>query len=86
MGPIVAEASLPQHVTVERQYNNKAMALKHEPPPLLAKLSYAAHIYGLQSFIFPYLWVREWKEYFYPPDGGPNIIKAYEVRPRMPIR
>jgi hypothetical protein len=60
--------------------------LKQEPPPLLAKLSYAAHIYSLQSFINPYLWVREWKEYFYPPDGGPNIIKRYEVRPHLPIR
>jgi hypothetical protein len=30
--------------------------------------------------------VREWKEYFYPPEGGPNIIKRYEARLHLPIR
>ncbi|KAB5585069.1 Alpha/Beta hydrolase protein [Coniochaeta sp. 2T2.1] len=72
--------------TTPPQDSEKGTGPKQEPPPLLAKISYAAHIYSLQSFISPYLWVREWKEYFYPPEGGPNIIKRYEARPHLPIR
>ncbi|OIW25608.1 alpha/beta-hydrolase [Coniochaeta ligniaria NRRL 30616] len=72
--------------TDPRKESHGQPALKQEPPPLLSKLSYAAHIYSLQGFISPYLWMRDWKEYFYPPDGGPNIIKRYEVRPYLPIR
>lgn len=71
---------------VPDQPPEKGAAVTHEPPPLLSKLGYAAHIYGLQGFIAPYLWLREWKEYFYPPEGGPNIIKRYEARPYLPIR
>jgi hypothetical protein len=75
-----------QDETGSVQPSEKDLHLKAEAPPLLAMLGYAAHVYSLQSFISPYLWVRDWKEYFYPPEGGPNIIKRYEARPQLPVR
>jgi hypothetical protein len=60
--------------------------LRQKVPSLLSKLSYTGQIYGLQGYLTPFLWYRDWKEYFYPPDAGPNIVKKYEVRPLLPVR
>jgi hypothetical protein len=60
--------------------------LPHPQPPFLSMLGMAAHIYGIQSYVTPLLWVRDWAEYLYPPEGGPNIVKAYECRPYLPVR
>lgn len=64
----------------------EASAPTKAPPPFFSKIAYATRIYGIQSFVTPVLWFNEWREYFYPPDGGPNIVKAYECRPNLPIR
>lgn len=55
-------------------------------PPFFSKVSYAAQIFSIQSFLTSALWVRGLKEFFYPPVGGPNIVKTYECRPHLPIR
>lgn len=61
--------------------------LKRAPqPPFLAKVGHATHIYTVQGFLAPVLWLRSWKEWFYPQDGGPNFVKAYECRPSLPVR
>jgi hypothetical protein len=76
----------PYPSTPEPEPGRPVESVRQEVPPLLSKISYASHIYGLQSYINPLLWLRDWKEYFYPPDGGPNIVKKYECRPFLPVR
>ena len=61
-------------------------ALRRREPPFSAKVSFAGHVYGLQGILRPLFWVQDWKEYFFPPPGGPNIIKNYECRPYLPVR
>lgn len=55
-------------------------------PPLLSKVSLASYIYGLKGMLAPFHWLRDWREYFSPPEGHPNIVKAYECRPSLPVR
>lgn len=63
-------------------------AAKKDPPPLVQKVALAAQVYGVQGVMETMLWFQGWREYFYPPGAGwgPNIVKAYEVRPRMGVR
>lgn len=63
-------------------------AAKKDPPPLVQKVALAAQVYGIQGVMETMLWFQGWKEYFYPPGEGlgPNIVKAYEARPRMGVR
>lgn len=60
--------------------------LKAECPPLGTKLGLAACTYGFKSTLALLARFRDWKEYFYPPEGGPDLVKRYEVRPHLPIR
>ncbi|KAK3317200.1 alpha/beta hydrolase fold protein [Cercophora scortea] len=59
---------------------------KSAEPSLLAKLSHASYIYTLKGILKPIFWLRDWSEYFYPPDSRPNIVKAYDCHPTLPIR
>ncbi|KAK0610180.1 Alpha/Beta hydrolase protein [Bombardia bombarda] len=59
---------------------------KCKAPTLLSKLSYASYIYAIKGAIAPLVWLRDWKEYFIPPEGAPNIVKTYECRPSLPVR
>ncbi|CAK7227467.1 hypothetical protein SCUCBS95973_006554 [Sporothrix curviconia] len=56
------------------------------PPPLAKKIEFVIHMYSLQAVLSVPLWVRGWREYFYPPSGGPDIVKAYACRPQLPLR
>ncbi|KAK4185623.1 Alpha/Beta hydrolase protein [Podospora australis] len=60
--------------------------LRRQAPSFFSKVSLAGYIYSVKGFLTPMLWLRDWREYFYPPDGQPNIIKTYECRPDLPIR
>lgn len=57
-----------------------------DPPPLYQRAGLAAQIYGLQGFMGTMLWFQDWREWWYPPQGGPDIVKAYEARPGMGVR
>ncbi|KAK3688979.1 Alpha/Beta hydrolase protein [Podospora appendiculata] len=59
---------------------------KSAEPSLLSKLSHASYIYTLKGILKPIFWLRDWTEYFYPPESRPNIVKAYDCRPNLPIR
>ncbi|CAN8104412.1 unnamed protein product [Discula destructiva] len=63
-------------------------AAKKEPPPLVQKVGLAAQVFGIQGVTGTMLWLKGWREYFYPPaaERGPNIVKAYEERPDMAVR
>ena len=60
--------------------------LKRQVPTFLSKLSFASYIYSLTGILAPFIWLRDYGEYFNPPDGRPNIIKTYECRPELPVR
>lgn len=70
----------------EREDQQTSAALRRHVPSLFSKLSFASYIYGIKGILAPMLWIRQWKEYFYPPGGQPNIIKKYECRLDLPIR
>lgn len=59
---------------------------KKDPPPLIQKVGLAAQVYGIQGVKGTIVWLQGWREYFYPPGHGPNIVKAYETRPGMGVR
>ncbi|KAK0649617.1 Alpha/Beta hydrolase protein [Cercophora newfieldiana] len=81
-------AETPEGAPAEQQEQEQdaGQVLRRQPPSLFSKLSHASFIYGLQGMVNSLLWVREWSEYFSPPDGGPNIVKTYECRPHLPVR
>ena len=59
---------------------------KREPLPLLWRIGMAAHAYRLRaSVVMPY-WLQSWGEYWNKIPGGPDFIKSYECRPRLPVR
>lgn len=59
---------------------------KKDPPPLIQKVGLAAQVIGIQGVMGTIVWLQGWREWLYPPGGGPNIVKAYEVRPNMGVR
>ncbi|KAL1876871.1 hypothetical protein VTK73DRAFT_9101 [Phialemonium thermophilum] len=76
---------------VDKQRNGSGASdgsalIKNEPPNIFFKIAYATHAYTVQGMLAPFTWIRDWKDYFSPPDGGPNIVKIYECRPHLPIR
>ncbi len=62
------------------------VGLKQGVPPLLSRLTYAAHICGVQSVLAPIRWYQSLGEYFQLPQGGPNYVKTYEARQHLPAR
>ncbi|KAK0724345.1 Alpha/Beta hydrolase protein [Lasiosphaeris hirsuta] len=68
------------------KHGEEGTGRRRETPALLSKLSYAGQIYSIRGFTAPGRWLRDWKEYFYPPVGAPNFVKTYECRPDLPVR
>ncbi|KAG6354568.1 hypothetical protein INS49_004586 [Diaporthe citri] len=64
----------------------RAGGVKKDPPPLIRKVGLAAQIYGIQGVMGTVVWFQGWREWLYPPNGGPDIVKAYECRPGMGVR
>lgn len=64
----------------------RAGGVKKDPPPLIRKVGLAAQIYGIQGVMGTVGWFQGWREWLYPPNGGPDIVKAYECRPGMGVR
>lgn len=60
--------------------------VKKDPPPLIRKVGLAAQVYGIQGVMGTVGWLQGWREWLYPPNGGPDIVKAYECRPGMGVR
>lgn len=60
--------------------------LINHQPPLLTRVVNGSLMYGVKGLMSPILWYRGWKEYFYPPDDRPNIVKTYDCRPHLPAR
>lgn len=60
--------------------------VKKDPPPLIRKVGLAAQIYTIRGAMGTVDWFQGWREWLYPPRGGPDIVKAYECRPGMGVR
>ncbi len=60
--------------------------LRRVEPTLMGKLAYATTIHTLTSILGLPQWYKGWKEYFYPPEGKPDIVKYYETRRWLPVR
>ncbi|KAH8881234.1 alpha/beta-hydrolase [Thozetella sp. PMI_491] len=73
-----------RHETVVHGRN--AQELKRGKPALLSKMAFASHVCSVQGILASLTWLQDWKEYFYPPDTRPNLIKKYEARRHLPVR
>ncbi|KAG8164010.1 hypothetical protein KVR01_005928 [Diaporthe batatas] len=60
--------------------------VKKDPPPLLHKVGLAAQIYTIRGAMGTVDWFQGWREWLYPPQDGPDFVKAYECRPGMGVR
>jgi hypothetical protein len=70
------------------QYNNRSEIRRHEwdAPPVIERAFHAASISMIQGLNVPVGVYRELRDMYYPAPGRPNIIKAYPIRRRLPIR
>jgi len=54
--------------------------------PILSRLYNGTTITTVQSVLTPLSYLQSWHAYFYPPAIQPSIVKAYDVRPHLPVR
>ncbi|KAK3390667.1 alpha/beta hydrolase fold protein [Podospora didyma] len=61
---------------------------RHEwdAPPVIERAIHAASVSMIQGLTVPVVLYRGLRDMYYPPPGRPDIIKAYPVRRRLPIR
>ena len=55
-------------------------------PPVVERAIHAAAVGVIQGISAPMGMLRELRDFYYPPPGRPDVIKAYEIRGRLPIR
>lgn len=71
---------------IQLRSRRKLRGAKKDPPPLIQKFGLAAQVASIQGLMGTIVWLQGWREWLYPPGGGPNIVKAYEVRPNVGVR
>ncbi|KAK4224099.1 Arylacetamide deacetylase [Podospora fimiseda] len=76
----------PQQQQDQQQITEIDKTSRRHAVPFFSKLSRASYLYAIKGITAPLIWFQEWREYFNPPDGRPNIVKSYECRPELPIR
>ncbi|KAK3352445.1 alpha/beta hydrolase fold protein [Lasiosphaeria hispida] len=61
---------------------------KHEwdAPPVIERALHAASVSVIQGLTVPVELYRGLRDTYYPPPGRPDIVKAYPVRRRLPVR
>lgn len=57
-----------------------------DAPPVIERAIHAASVSMVQGLQVPVELYRGFKEVYYPPPNRPNIIKAYPIRKRLPVR
>ena len=84
--PIATPRSVPRTTTRIGGAGRTTKKVIRKPATRGEVTLYGAVIYTVQAMWgFPQ-WYRGWKEYFYPHSSKPNIVKAYGVRPSLPVR
>jgi hypothetical protein len=72
---------------IER-HNSRSEIRRHEwdAPPVIERALHAASVSMIQGLNVPVGVYRGLRDMYYPAPGRPNIIKAYPIRRRLPIR
>jgi len=70
------------------RYMSRSDASRHEwdAPPVIERALHAASVSMIQGLNVPVEVYRGFRDTYYPAPGRPDIIKAYPVRRRLPIR
>lgn len=70
------------------RYTSRADASRHEwdAPPVIERALHAASVSMIQGLNVPVEVYRGLRDTYYPAPGRPDIIKAYPVRRRLPVR
>ncbi|KAK0620094.1 hypothetical protein B0T14DRAFT_566875 [Immersiella caudata] len=70
------------------RYTSRNAPSKHEwdAPPVIERVLHAASVSAIQGLTMPVELYRGLRDSYYPPPGRPDIVKAYPVRRRLPVR
>ncbi|KAK4184618.1 Alpha/Beta hydrolase protein [Podospora australis] len=73
---------------VEGRYTSRSAPKYHEwdAPPVIERALHAASVGVVKGLELPVELYRGFRDVYYPPPNRPDIIKAYPVRKRLPIR
>ncbi|KAK0643771.1 hypothetical protein B0T16DRAFT_188686 [Cercophora newfieldiana] len=73
---------------VRDRYTSRNAPGKHEwdAPPVIERALHAASVSVIQGLTVPVELYRGLRDSYYPPPGRPDIVKAYPVRRRLPVR
>ena len=82
MSPRPLANSRPQVRTVGRT----TKTITRKPSSTGEKVLYGGVIYAVQAMWSVPKYYKAWKEYFYPHEARPDIVKTYPVRSHLPVR
>ncbi|KAK3379683.1 Alpha/Beta hydrolase protein [Lasiosphaeria ovina] len=70
------------------RFTDRRQPERHEwdAPPVIERAIHAASVSMIQGLTVPVVLYRGLRDLYYPPPGRPDIIKAYPVRRRLPVR
>ncbi|KAK0722636.1 hypothetical protein B0T26DRAFT_826460 [Lasiosphaeria miniovina] len=70
------------------RFTERRQPERHEwdAPPVIERAIHAASVSMIQGLTVPVVLYRGLRDLYYPPPGRPDIIKAYPVRRRLPVR
>ena len=70
------------------RYTARNRAGKHEwdAPPVIERALHAASVSVIQGLTVPVELYRGLRDIYYPPQSRPDIVKAYPIRRRLPVR
>jgi hypothetical protein len=74
--------------TTTERYTTRSDMRRHEwdAPPVIERALHAASVSMIQGLNVPAEVYRGLRDMYYPAPGRPNIIKAYPIRRRLPVR
>ncbi|KAM0282026.1 hypothetical protein ACHAQH_003232 [Verticillium albo-atrum] len=70
--------------SAEAGYQQKP--LPRQQPPFLTRILLASKLSAIKTLLGQLAWYGTWRDYFYPPDLRPDLVKKYEVRPDLQVR
>lgn len=68
------------------QMHRDEPAVLQTPPPLTSKIVYSIILYAGKGLVTLSRGFQKLKEVIWPPNFKPDIIKAYQCRPHLPVR
>lgn len=65
---------------------DQSKPLPRHQPPFLTRVLMASKLSAIQTVLGQLAWYGSWRDYFYPPEIRPDLVKRYEVRPALQVR